>query len=250
MGPIENVDDFESREEYVEDESVWKLVSYKNVSLKVRYLSPKMDLGQLVGFNNTGNVCVWPSEESLAVYCLNNTHVFQDKRVLEIGGGMTSLAGCMLAATGLPELTHITDGNATSVKNLQKIVKELKKSDEKKICDLDAFELRWDQELHKDLYSNYDVILSADCLFFKESAENLVQCLHNLLRPNGQAIITAPSREGTLVNFVNLAEKKFHVKEVKDYSIEVTKAHESFLDEPGYNPDIHYPKLLILTKQN
>ena len=162
---------------------------------------------------------------------------------------MTSLAGCMLAATGLPDFTHLTDGNATSVKNLQKIVKEMRKSDQK-TCDLDAFELRWDKELNQDLHSKYDVILSADCLFFKESTENLVQCLYNLLRPNGQAIITAPSREGTLVNFANLAEKQFSVEEVQDYSIEVTKAHESFLDEPGYNPDIHYPKLLILSKQN
>ena len=55
----------------------WKVVSYQDVSVKVRYLTPKLDLSQLVGFNNTGNVCVWPSEESLAVYCLNNRHLFK-----------------------------------------------------------------------------------------------------------------------------------------------------------------------------
>ena len=55
-----------------EQENGWKRVSYKDVSVRIRYLPAKLDLSQLVGFNNTGNVCVWPSEESLAIYCLNN----------------------------------------------------------------------------------------------------------------------------------------------------------------------------------
>ena len=57
--------------------AVWKVVSYREVSTRVRYLAPRLDLGQLTGFNNTGNVCVWPSEESLAVFCLNNLHLFK-----------------------------------------------------------------------------------------------------------------------------------------------------------------------------
>ena len=64
-------------EEENTEECRWRLVSYKGASLAVRYLSPRLELSHLVGFNNTGNVCVWPSEESLAVYCLNNKHLFQ-----------------------------------------------------------------------------------------------------------------------------------------------------------------------------
>ena len=59
------------------EEAVWKTVSYRDVSVPVRYLRPKLELSHLVGFNNTGNVCVWPSEESLAVFCLNNIQLFE-----------------------------------------------------------------------------------------------------------------------------------------------------------------------------
>ena len=71
-------------EEEINDDCRWRLVSYKGASLAVRYLSPRLELSQLVGFNNTGNVCVWPSEESLAVYCLNNKHLFQVRFTLRL----------------------------------------------------------------------------------------------------------------------------------------------------------------------
>ena len=71
VSPLEQVEGEENSDDR------WRLVSYKGASLAVRYLSPRLELSQLVGFNNTGNVCVWPSEESLAVYCLNNKHLFQ-----------------------------------------------------------------------------------------------------------------------------------------------------------------------------
>ena len=67
----------QEQEEEENSDDRWRLVSYKGASLAVRYLSPRLELSHLVGFNNTGNVCVWPSEESLAVYCLNNKHLFQ-----------------------------------------------------------------------------------------------------------------------------------------------------------------------------
>ena len=151
----------------------------------------------------------------------------------------------MISVTGAPASTHLTDGNSSSVENLQIIVNDIKKTNI--VNNLEAFQLRWDEE-NDNLESQYDVIICADCLFFKESSEKLVQMFQKLLRPKGKAFIVAPHREGTFDHFQNLAEQCFRVEEVLDYSKEVTKAHESCLSEPGYNPDIHYPKLMVLNK--
>ena len=70
-----------------------------------------------MGFNNTGNVCVWPSEELLThVVLAHDPAFYSDKVVLELGtaalcsprcaqhvvalgGGMASLAALALATT-------------------------------------------------------------------------------------------------------------------------------------------------------
>ena len=182
--------------------------------------------------------------------------VFQGAKVLEVGGGMTCLAGCLLAVSEFsphpgPSQIHLTDGNSASVANLELIVHRMKVRTEKtpSLCDdIKAFEYRWDitDEAQDE---TYDVIISADCLFFKETSASLAQSIYRMLRPNGTALIVAPNREGTFGYFKALALEYFNVEEVEHYSSEVVKAHESFIDEPGYDPDIHFPKLLILTKK-
>lgn len=77
---------------------------------------------ELIGFNNTGNICVWPSEECLAYYLLKNRHLCRNRRVLELGGGMSCLAGVLAAKYCDPKEIALTDGNVTSVNNVRRII--------------------------------------------------------------------------------------------------------------------------------
>lgn len=75
---------------------------------------------KFVGVDNTGNVCVWPSEALLLYILLVEQQwkeIVRGKTVLELGGGMTSLAGIGIAASGLSSEVTVTDGHPDCVVN-------------------------------------------------------------------------------------------------------------------------------------
>lgn len=72
----------------------------------------------MLGFNNTGNVCVWPAEEALAAWCLGRAAHFDGKRVLELGGGMASLAGLAVARASQVRPRRGRQGRTVHVHNL------------------------------------------------------------------------------------------------------------------------------------
>lgn len=75
---------------------------------------------KLHGVDNTGNICVWPAEPLLLHTLLTVPRyraLVQGGRVLEIGGGMTALAGLGLAVSGLCSSVVVTDGHPDCVKN-------------------------------------------------------------------------------------------------------------------------------------
>jgi calmodulin-lysine N-methyltransferase len=81
--------------------------------------------------DNTGNICVWPSEDVLAWYMLRHcvaapARAFQGKHVLELGAGMAGVAGMMIAAVTDASSVVLTDGNAAAVKLLEENVERNK----------------------------------------------------------------------------------------------------------------------------
>lgn len=217
-------------------------VGERSLSVELCLLRRQLTATELMGFNNTGNVCVWPSEEVLAWYLLPRAALFAGKTILELGGGMTCLAGVLLARYSRAAEVHLTDGNAISVENVKKIVER------NALPRTTVSQLDWKDYAHVDV--QYDVILSADCLFFDDTRWLLAETLWHCLAQRGVALVMAPARGGTLHAFVQCARARgfacsLHLR----YCDAVWERHLTFLRScPEYEQDLHYPILLLLTK--
>uniref|UniRef100_A0A183DKJ0 Calmodulin-lysine N-methyltransferase n=1 Tax=Gongylonema pulchrum TaxID=637853 RepID=A0A183DKJ0_9BILA len=166
------------------------------ISFDVHILSSLiMTPNDLTGFNSTGNIRIWPSEEYLAYYLLQNQAIVRDKSVLELGAGMVGLSGLTSARLGAHEVV-LTDGNEKSVKNAQLIVDENLLGDRVSCC-----VLSWTCTLPRN--DQFDLILCADCLFFTEEHRNLLDCTYQHLKPCGSAYFLAPDRAGTAKIFLD-----------------------------------------------
>ena len=195
-----------------------------------------------MGFNNTGNVCIWPSEETLSYYVCENLGIFNEKRVLELGGGMSCLAGLFVAKYSKANNVLVTDGNKTSMENVQAILQCNSFSTNTK-CSV----LKWGEK--KDCYDQYDVILSADCLFFDDARHDFINCLCNYLAPKGLALVMAPQRGSTLDSFILQSEARGLVcRKIMNYSNVVWEKRITLIDHCDYNDNIHYPILIEVTK--
>lgn len=219
-------------------------------SLQVHHLLEMVSVYELMGFNNTGNICLWPSEEALTAYVLENKNLFTDKSVLELGGGMTCLAGLFIAKYCRPFLVHLTDGNAKSVENVQTIVRM---NELESMCFLKVSLLKWETlPPATTKVRTYDFILCADCLFFDETRPNLIATIDALLNGAGQALVMAPRRGNTFQQFIDgCLRRGFNCRVVYRYSHEVWQRLLKLKATNGreYNEDIHYPILIVLTRK-
>lgn len=237
-------------------------------SVVVRHPNERVALGKadLAGFDNTGNICVWPSEEVLAYYCLQNPEQLRNKRVCEVGAGL-GLAG-LVAATHLScASVLITDGNDKATQNLACSVKHNAVRSESRGF-VRGEKLLWDRRCPiADRYRSYfDLVVAADCLFLHEYHDDLLHILRELLRPGGEALIIAPRRGRTLAAFVERAKQdtvvEWRVQVDEEYDRLVWSRHQELLSHgisgggsaesdqtataATYQPDIHYPWLLRL----
>lgn len=159
---------------------------------------------------------------------------------------MACLAGVMLSKYGKASKVHLTDGNLISVDNVQKIISR-NQLDRSKVS---AYQLNWND--YEKIEEKFDVVLSADCLFFDETRGVLVETIWHSLKDSGVALVMAPRRGNTLDLFVKEAVNKGFCCILETYYNEmVWKQHAKFVQSsPEYEEDIHYPILLILTKSS
>lgn len=214
----------------------------------VHHVSRQWTAKDLIGFNNTGNICVWPSEEALAYYALENIATFKDGWVLELGGGMTCLAGLMIAKYGTPYLVHLSDGNSLSVDNIKRTLR---------LNDFDCFvkcsQLKWENTVRRHIgeKAKYTTIICADCLFFIDSHAVLLDTIDYYLAKTGKVFVMAPKRSGTFDAFVHMAASRgFHTNVIQMYSYEIWCKHLQLKNSQNYNEDIHYPILVVLERND
>jgi len=218
---------------------------FPQFSLNIRYLSKQFSVSELIGFNNTGNICIWPSEEVLAYYCLKHSDIFRHKSVIELGGGMTCLASLTIAQFSDASSVCCTDGNLVSVENINLILQNNKFDN----CMVTSQVLDWkDKSSSVNMESKWDIILCADCLFFDDGREALVETMQRITTNNGLILIMAPRRGRTLDRFLELCHGKFLVYLQEEFDREVTLLHQEKLMNPNYNADHNYPILVQLRK--
>lgn len=203
--------------------------------------------------DNTGNVCIWASEQVMARYCVLNIDYFKNKSVIEIGGGSSCLAGLFVAKYGDVKKVVLSDGNTKAVVNVDNIVKENFYNKINKLGAIEVAKFCWDNENNVSRFATqFDFVLCADCLFKDDIREQLVFAIYKLLKPEGQAIIFAPHRGNSLNNFIDLAKRLFGdsaVELIQKYDEKVWHFHLSNLSSASYDENIHYPYFIKLTKK-
>ncbi|XP_061401090.1 calmodulin-lysine N-methyltransferase-like [Musca vetustissima] len=220
--------------------------THQEFTVNIHHMDRHLTASDLMGFNNTGNICVWPSEEALTAFVFSDLASYNGKWILELGGGFTCLSGLMLSKYAKPYAVHLTDGNEVSVENVKKTVCLNEMS-----CYTKCSVLKWEDKTARSPTEagKFDVILSADCLFFDEARSALVDTIWYYLSQQGEALVMAPRRGKTMSLFIEESVKYgFMVSITQRYNETIWKRHLELMNSTLYDADLHYPVLLRLRK--
>ena len=226
------------------------LERYCELSVKVKLLTGAVSKQDMVGVDNTGNICVWPAEEVLAYLMLTLDSELKGLSICELGGGMTGFAGLVAAISQQPKLVLLSDGNELSVNNCRVVIEG--NADQLVATRVECEVIKWGDRLaYQKRFGQFDLVIAADCLFFDDVHTELIITISDLLKEEGRAILLAPYRGNTLNTFCELAKRLFTVRISDNYDQLIWDRHISTLNlfPNSYKTDLHYPILITLLKK-
>lgn len=223
------------------------------------------------GVDNTGNICVWDSERTLAYLLYNHLAdvpgLNSPQNILELGTGMAGLAAVSLGLRLAQQSNKnqaksiniiLTDGHCDGVKNnsinqhLTKIFSSTQDHPYHSLC-VSTDVLLWTTSPKANLESLQDIVLVSDCTHFQNFHSALAVTMLRSLRVGGTAIFCQPNRGDSLENFCTLLKiPQNHGLTTLNWwthpCLEEShkQAQNAYLDV--YDPNLHRPKLLLVTK--
>ena len=204
-------------------------------------------------------------------------------RVVELGAGMAGLAGLSLAAFGMDNNigacgtnsrwdidVTLTDGHPDAVQS-NRICAELTSRHYGETTEnhISCQRLLWNdgeqgvadcQALTNDGRDKYHICLASDCVHFQDFHAALVATIGRLLDIGGVCLLCQPRRADSLDNFMRVIDAVNDVKSADEnvfdmqlferYNQKLWDMHQTELakNDGIYDPDIHFPLLLMLRK--
>lgn len=222
------------------------------------------------GVDNTGNICVWDSERSLAYLLYHHYDDFtaltsiKIQNILELGAGMAGMAGISLGLR-LAQLqienkinVTLTDGHSDGVKNnlinqhlTEAYSKTLSQHHPYLSLSVSSRVLLWTTDTETTSAKGQDVVLVSDCTHFQNFHAALAITMLRSLRKGGVALFCQPDRGDSLKNFIKLLMTPFDLVSLKviEHPI-LERENERALEQHigVYDRNLHFPKILVVTK--
>lgn len=203
----------------------------------------------------TGLVGLWPAEEVLTHFCVSNFSLFRNKRVLELGSGY-GLGGLAIAACTDAAEVFLTDGNPQVIDYVKANTR--RNSHLFGTTEVTACVLNWSDNVPSMLEERFDIVVAADCTFFRASHAALACRVKDLLKrcSASLAMFFNPQRDDSLNSFLQTARStQLNVDLNEKYDVLLWRLHQDLVkgDVPewrNYDTDHCYPLLAKLTHSN
>ena len=143
---------------------------------------------------------LWESSIGLAEHLSDNSTILTDKRILEIGCGY-GLAGIVAAKVGA--IVTFTDFEHDALQFARH------NSQQNDVSTGTFVQMDWSAPCFQN---GFDVVLGADVIYEEQNWDPIIELLHNLLEPKGEAIFSEPKRKNADGFFERIQKNGFSFK--------------------------------------